>query len=513
MVGPPGRRARPGRNRARRGTWRRCCRATTRCRETRLGVALVDRYDRHGGVIPAVAGFDATFSAPKSVSVWWALTGDPGLVEAHDAAVAAVLAHLERYGATTRVRVNGGRQHPDTLGLVMATFGQATSREDDPQLHTHVVISAKVRDSGRAVVGAGRPLPERQAAGPRRPVPVGAARRAGPPLRGGVGPDRRTVRPRSPAHPPSWWRCSPSAPPRSTPNSPSSWTPSGNGKDETPPVGSGPPSPGRRPPTPARPRPAPRSTTWWAGGVTRPPSWAGPPPGCVEHLRTAARADADRRAAHPRPGPRSPVDGRLGLDARRRAPGRLRPHPRRVRGYRAGGGRPRSSGRRTGWSSSAPAWTRRHRAAPPGPRTAAPSGSPPSTPTSPTSASWPRRNASWPTPSTPTPSRPARRQRCDRSGLDVLQADAAAGVAGHDPLVVVVGPAGTGKTTALAAAVADLRAQRRAVFGVAPTAKAAQVLSRETGMNADTVAKLLHEWSRSRRAHPCPSTGSPRAPR
>ena len=69
-------------------------------------------------------------------------------------------------------------------------------------------------------------------------------------------------------------------------------------------------------------------------------------------------------------------------------------------------------------------------------------------------------------------------------------------MAGHDRLVVVVGPAGTGKTTALAAAVADLRAQRRPVFGVAPTAKAAQVLGRETGMDADTVAKLLHEWSR-----------------
>ncbi|MGH9229552.1 MAG: MobF family relaxase, partial [Acidimicrobiales bacterium] len=112
---------------------------------TRLGRALVDRYDTKGRLIPAVAGFDATFSAPKSVSVWWALTGNPGLVEAHDVAVRVVLEHLERYGATTRVRVNGTRQHPDTGGLVMAAFGQATSREDDPQLHTHVVISAKVQ--------------------------------------------------------------------------------------------------------------------------------------------------------------------------------------------------------------------------------------------------------------------------------------------------------------------------------------------------------------------------------
>ena len=43
-------------------------------------------------------GFDATFSAPKSLSVWWALTGDHRLLEAHDVAVTAALAHLERFG-------------------------------------------------------------------------------------------------------------------------------------------------------------------------------------------------------------------------------------------------------------------------------------------------------------------------------------------------------------------------------------------------------------------------------
>ena len=84
----------------------------------------------------------------------------------------------------------------------------------------------------------------------------------------------------------------------------------------------------------------------------------------------------------------------------------------------------------------------------------------------------------------------------ERTGLDVLQADAAASVAGDDRLVLVVGPAGAGKTRMLAAAVNDLHAQRRAVFGVAPTAKAARVLERDTGMRADTVAKLLHEWQR-----------------
>jgi hypothetical protein len=84
----------------------------------------------------------------------------------------------------------------------------------------------------------------------------------------------------------------------------------------------------------------------------------------------------------------------------------------------------------------------------------------------------------------------------DRTGLDVMQADAAASVAGGDRLVLVVGPAGAGKTRMLAAAVADLHGQGRAVFGVGPTAKAARVLERDTGTWADTVAKLLHEWQR-----------------
>ena len=62
--------------------------------------------------------------------------------------------------------------------------------------------------------------------------------------------------------------------------------------------------------------------------------------------------------------------------------------------------------------------------------------------------------------------------------------------------MLVVGPAGTGKTTMLARARDDLRRHTAPVFGLAPTAKAARVLERDTGIAADTVAKLLHEWSR-----------------
>ena len=60
--------------------------------------------------------------------------------------------------------------------------------------------------------------------------------------------------------------------------------------------------------------------------------------------------------------------------------------------------------------------------------------------------------------------------------------------------MLVVGPAGAGKTTMLHTAVSDLTHHGRPVFGLAPTAKAARVLQTETGLRADTVAKLLHEW-------------------
>jgi len=115
-----------------------------------LGYPLQDRTSANGTVIRAVAGFDAMVSAPKSLSVWWALTGDEGLAECHDVAVAAVVKCLERFGSTTRIRSNGGRLHPDSQGLIVAAFRQTTSRLDDPQLHTHLVVSAKVQtDDGR----------------------------------------------------------------------------------------------------------------------------------------------------------------------------------------------------------------------------------------------------------------------------------------------------------------------------------------------------------------------------
>jgi hypothetical protein len=75
------------------------------------------------------------------------------------------------------------------------------------------------------------------------------------------------------------------------------------------------------------------------------------------------------------------------------------------------------------------------------------------------------------------------------------QEEAVAAVAGDDGLELIVGPAGAGKTTLLAKAKLNLALQGRQVFGVAPTAAAAEVIASETRMRADTLDKLLTEHS------------------
>jgi len=86
------------------------------------------------------AGWDCTFSAPKSVSVLWGLA-EPELqkqiADAHDAAVRAGLDYLEHNAFSSRDR-DGGQP---LQGIIAATFQHSTSREQDPQLHTHCAIA------------------------------------------------------------------------------------------------------------------------------------------------------------------------------------------------------------------------------------------------------------------------------------------------------------------------------------------------------------------------------------
>ncbi|MDH3262104.1 MAG: relaxase domain-containing protein [Acidimicrobiia bacterium] len=94
----------------------------------------------------SVRGYDATFSAPKSVSVLFGL-GDPEVrrqvVEAHEDAVQAVLGWVETH-AHTRMRRHGHIMCVDAEGIVVGVFRQHTSRRLDPQLHTHAVIANRV---------------------------------------------------------------------------------------------------------------------------------------------------------------------------------------------------------------------------------------------------------------------------------------------------------------------------------------------------------------------------------
>src|SRR5665213_1369427 len=87
------------------------------------------------------AGWDATFSAPKSVSLTALVGGDDRVQEAHRAAVTTGLGELERY---TQARIGGNNPAETTGKFIAAKFEHDTARPVDgyaaPQLHTHAVI-------------------------------------------------------------------------------------------------------------------------------------------------------------------------------------------------------------------------------------------------------------------------------------------------------------------------------------------------------------------------------------
>jgi len=96
-------------------------------------------------------GWDLCFSAPKSVSVVWAVgerEAREAIQEAHDRAVEAAVGYLEDAASFTR-RGRGGAEL-ERAGLCVATFQHGTSRAQDPQLHTHaLVLNVALREDGR----------------------------------------------------------------------------------------------------------------------------------------------------------------------------------------------------------------------------------------------------------------------------------------------------------------------------------------------------------------------------
>ncbi|TFC63129.1 MobF family relaxase [Cryobacterium sp. TMB1-7] len=99
----------------------------------------------------AVAGYDFTFSIPKSASILWGVADaatQARIVQAHHAAVSEVVAYMEREVAATRTGTtayDGAVAQVDVTGLVATAFDHFDSRAGDPHLHTHVVISNKVQ--------------------------------------------------------------------------------------------------------------------------------------------------------------------------------------------------------------------------------------------------------------------------------------------------------------------------------------------------------------------------------
>jgi conjugative relaxase-like TrwC/TraI family protein len=132
--------------------------------------ALIDGTDPVSGV-PLLVGlrersvkaFDLTFSAPKSVSLLWGLGSEPvadTVMAAHREAAEVALGFLDEHAATARMQVDGIRRHVATHGWAVAEFVHRTSRDGDPQVHTHCLVPNVVRrePDGRCVALAARPL-------------------------------------------------------------------------------------------------------------------------------------------------------------------------------------------------------------------------------------------------------------------------------------------------------------------------------------------------------------------
>ncbi|HGE9186686.1 TPA: MobF family relaxase [Escherichia coli] len=92
-------------------------------------------------------GYDLTFSAPKSVSMMAMLGGDKRLIEAHNQAVDFAVRQVEAL-ASTRVMTDGQSETVLTGNLVMALFNHDTSRDQEPQLHTHAVAANVTQHNG-----------------------------------------------------------------------------------------------------------------------------------------------------------------------------------------------------------------------------------------------------------------------------------------------------------------------------------------------------------------------------
>lgn len=94
-------------------------------------------------------GIDVTFSAPKSVSIMAEVAGSKDVREAHEGAVVAALTYIEQELSNTRQMQDGELRTVNTGNITVAMFRHNTSRDLDPQTHTHAIImNATKREDG-----------------------------------------------------------------------------------------------------------------------------------------------------------------------------------------------------------------------------------------------------------------------------------------------------------------------------------------------------------------------------
>ena len=135
---------------------------------------------------PKIAALDLTFSAPKSVSVLFAVAPaevSAELVAAHEEAVRAAVGYLEDTAVMVR-RGHAGEVHEPGGGFIAAAYRHRMSRALDPQLHTHVVAAQPHARPGRALHRARR---RRRCTGRRRPRATSTRRICGPSVRERLG--------------------------------------------------------------------------------------------------------------------------------------------------------------------------------------------------------------------------------------------------------------------------------------------------------------------------------------
>ncbi len=445
-----------------------------------------------------VRGFDVTCSAPKSVSVLFAIGDDrvrTKVLEAHDAAVAAAFGWIEDH-AHCRYRVDGEVWTVDARGLVAAAFRQHTSRAHDPQIHTHLVIANRVMSpDGRWLALDARTLKHDQrtisalyAAGLRaeltsrlgvrwNEVVNGQAEMADAPetvldafsqrtRQMARRLDEKTERfvdnlGRQPT-PRERWRIEREAAYDSRPSKTSEDAQSlhEHWADQLDALGYRPDGYIGRVTGRARPIEADAATdrdtlidalsslrdaqsVWRPAEITREVAAALPTRLGGTAAETVERAQ--RLASH--------VEDALSVDISRPVPDHV---PLRD------DGRPVTEGALDRILTTRAILDEEEHILDLTSRWAAEGG--------------------------------GDAQDLDPDGeLTAVQNHAAGAVAGERRLVLVVGPAGTGKTTAMAPAVARLHADGRPCFGVAPSAAAAEVLAVDTGIDADTLDKLLIE--------------------